>query len=228
MNHPIIIQNIKYPLSAFKNLIIDHLEIDPQPSILVTSKPENGLSHFLKIITGIIIPDEGQVLLYDTNMRLCSDNACKIVKSKVSYTFQNGILISNLTIRENLLLPINYHLSHLNSEEKNNLVDEFLGKMGCSFSLHLRPSELTYMQRKTISIMRAFIIKPDLVIMDEPLQSIQDEYYNRIYKLIENHLSEGKKCIIGTKDRDQYPFIKSKLSLDSYISLSSSKSEICR
>lgn len=217
MSHTFILKEIDYPISSFKTLKIESLELTPEPSLLIVSQPENGLSQFLKILAGIIIPDNGCVDIDMINLRLCTDNVCKVLKGNVSFGFQHGTLISNLTIRENILLPVNYHFSDISKDDRIKLVHDKICLYDLEKVLDLRPSELTYMQRKTVSIIRTFITNPDLIIMDEPFQNMQDEYYCIVKKLITDHLDSGNYCVIGTKDPEHYPFIKNHLSIDRYI-----------
>ena len=125
MKTTIEISNVKHFISSTSYLKIDRLVIDTMQNILIKTKVNSGLSAFLKLLSGVVSPDEGEILIFGENLNYCSEAKYIEIKKTISYSYQHGVMVSNLTILENLLLTLNFHFKELTYSERVNYIYDF-------------------------------------------------------------------------------------------------------
>jgi len=207
MNQSIEIRNVKHRLSTDSWLEIPELIINPGHNILVRAEAESGLSTFLKLISGVIPPESGAIRIFGEDLNYCNESIYQLIKKKISYVYQHGVMISNLTIQENMLLTLNFHVNELSSSEKTNYINDFVKPFEISHLLLKRPVELTFMQRKLFGIIRSCLINPELLVLDEPFQNFDSEYTAKVESILEKHVTQGNRLIIGTTLKQSFHFV---------------------
>lgn len=127
-----------------------------------------GKSTLLRIIMGLIEADSGRVLIKD---EIVSAHNRQAIRRQMGYVIQSGGLFPHLTARENLTLVTDY--LGWEKEQENNRIRELCELTGIvSSDLHRRPDGLSGGQAQRISLMRALMLDPDIILLDEPLGSI--------------------------------------------------------
>jgi phospholipid/cholesterol/gamma-HCH transport system ATP-binding protein len=126
-----------------------------------------GKSTILKLIIGLIDPDEGSVLYEGRDLTLLSEPELNRIRPKIGFVFQNGALFDSMTVEENLRYPLIRH-STLSEDQIIDRVNSRLSAMGLEGTNSLYPSELSGGMLKRASLIRATILEPQLVLMDEP------------------------------------------------------------
>lgn len=183
----------------FKNL---NLQIPANKFTLVTGPKSAGKYLLLKIIGGILKPDSGTVTLdgidiYDYQL------AEKIDYVPFGFIFQNGALISNLNVEENLLLPLDFHFPQMSQNEKSEKINYYLQLFSLDNVKKLRPSALSADILKVIGVIRAFIVDAKLIIMNEPLDNCEPEHEEIISGIISEKMAENTAFIMVSRNKNK-------------------------
>ncbi|MDI1354247.1 MAG: ATP-binding cassette domain-containing protein [bacterium] len=137
-------------------------------NVVVLGKSGSGKSVLIKCIIGLIRPDSGKLLVFGKDVPTLSHKELDHVRSRVGFLFQSNALYDSMTVRENLEFPLRRHRSELNKEQINALVMEALGNVGLEHTIDMEPSELSGGMKKRIALARTLILKPDIILYDEP------------------------------------------------------------
>lgn len=186
-----------------KEKIVDTFSIDfsEKNFIGLLGEDDTAISTLLKMIAGIEQPDEGIILINRINMFDTSSEMLKILQKDISFVFRSGALLSNLTLRENLLLPMDYHMQELDQTQKNNIITDWMNKFEVPFShLNSRPADVSPIMRKTFLIIRAFITEPKLILYDEPFIYLDVRRRNILFNQIMQFKEDGDVCQIFISD----------------------------
>jgi len=153
-------------------------------NMVVLGKSGSGKSVLIKIIIGLMSPDTGSV--YVLNNDVCKLNSTELDKMriKVGFLFQSNALYDSMTVRENLEFPLRRHWIKTNKEEVNRLVMEALTNVGLPHTVDMMPSELSGGMRKRIALARTLILKPEIILYDEPTTGLDPITGKEISNLI--------------------------------------------
>lgn len=156
------LSNVTKKLSNF-NLNID-FELKRNEILSIVGQSGSGKSTILKIIQGLTNIDSGNIIK-DKNL-------------KITYIFQEHNLLNNLTVFENVELALK-----INKSIEKNKVLEILNYVGLLEKKDEYPSNLSGGEKQRVSIARALVLKPDILLCDEPTSSLDEEVKNDIVKL---------------------------------------------
>jgi phospholipid/cholesterol/gamma-HCH transport system ATP-binding protein len=135
----------------------------------------SGKSTLLKTAAGLIVPDSGQVEILGTNPDHARDKDLEQLRARTGFVFQDDALWQNLSLRQNLTLPLEYHHSGLSADEMTARINRLVGELGATRRLELRPANVSAGERKIISFARAIVGEPELLFLDEPTTSVDGE-----------------------------------------------------
>ena len=144
------------------------LDVYKGENVVVLGRSGSGKSVLIKIIAGLLKPDEGQVNVLGMEVEKLTKNELKALRLKIGFSFQSSALYDSMTVRENLAFPLVRHSKHLAGEEVNRAVEEVLEAVGLTQTINQMPSELSGGQRKRIGIARTLILRPEIMLYDEP------------------------------------------------------------
>jgi phospholipid/cholesterol/gamma-HCH transport system ATP-binding protein len=126
-----------------------------------------GKSTILRLILGLLRPDNGQVFVAGERVNNLTEEQFMSVRSKLGMVFQEGALFDSLTVRENVGYRL-YEETDLPLEQVHARVMEVLGFVGLSELAERMPSELSGGQRRRVAIARALAARPGILLYDEP------------------------------------------------------------
>lgn len=126
-----------------------------------------GKSVLLKHVVGLIAPERGEVWVDDVDMAHASEAKRRAVRRRFGMMFQNGALFDNLTAGQNVEFPLRYHTSH-NAGKRREIAQEKLERVELPDVYDRPTSALSGGQRKRVSLARAIVLEPDVVLFDEP------------------------------------------------------------
>ena len=144
------------------------LDLYKRENLVVLGKSGTGKSVLIKILVGLLTPDQGEVKVLGQIVDQISYKELLALRLKVGFSFQNSALYDSMTIRENLEFPLVRNQKHLSKEDVKNAVEEMLDAVGLSQTINQMPSELSGGQRKRIGIARTLILRPEIMLYDEP------------------------------------------------------------
>jgi phospholipid/cholesterol/gamma-HCH transport system ATP-binding protein len=167
-NQVIRIQGLKKAFDSFEVLKGVNLELYQGENLVVLGRSGTGKSVLIKIIAGLLRPDEGVVQVLGQQVDALSPKELEALRLKIGFSFQNSALYDSMTVRENLEFALVRHSRNIRREDVNQTVEEVLEAVGLSQTIHQMPAELSGGQRKRIGIARTLILKPEIMLYDEP------------------------------------------------------------
>ena len=159
-----------------------------------------GKTTLLKVAAGIVPPDQGKVYLGGRDLFRIPEKKMLEYRKHNGFVFQNAVLWANRSIFENLALPIQLHYRKLPGDEVRKKVHKALSEMNMLESASLRPSQLSFGERKVISFLRATILDPQVLYMDDPTPFIDHTLLEKIMSRIKELRSGGCTIIAVTHD----------------------------
>jgi len=177
------------------------LDLYKGENLVVLGRSGTGKSVLIKVLVGLLKPDSGTVKVLDEDVTALDSIALDQLRLKVGFSFQNSALYDSMTVRENLEFPLVRNVRNLTRAEINRQVEEALDDVGLKQAINQVPSELSGGQRKRIGIARTLILKPEIMLYDEPTAGLDPitctEINNLINEVQERH---GASSIIITHD----------------------------
>jgi phospholipid/cholesterol/gamma-HCH transport system ATP-binding protein len=160
-----------------------NLKIFPKDRLVVLGQSGGGKSTMLRLMLGILRPTSGDVRYKHLRIHRLSRSKLNLLRSRIGMVYQYSALISSLNVRGNLALPIE-ELGHKSPKEIDQLVEEKLALVGMSGTEDKMPSELSGGMRKRVSLARALMMDPELVLFDEPSAGLDPVMSSVIDELI--------------------------------------------
>ena len=144
------------------------LHLYRRENVVVLGRSGTGKSVLIKIIAGLLKPDQGHVSVLGKDVEKLSGEQLRQLRLKLGFSFQNSALYDSMTVRENLEFPLVQNFKHLKRAEINNAVEEVIDAVGLSQTINQMPAELSGGQRKRIGVARTLILRPEIMLYDEP------------------------------------------------------------
>jgi phospholipid/cholesterol/gamma-HCH transport system ATP-binding protein len=152
---PVIrIRDLKIAFGSNQVLKAFSLVLNKGENIVVLGKSGSGKSVLIKCIIGLLLDIDHEEL--------------DQIRAKVGFLFQSNALYDSMTVRENLEFPLRRHWIKLDQAEVNQMVMEALTNVGLSHTIDMMPVELSGGMRKRIALARTLILRPEIILYDEP------------------------------------------------------------
>src|SRR5215469_6879253 len=135
--------------------------------LVIVGQSGVGKSTMLRLILGILRPSSGTVRYRKLEVQRLSRSKLNLLRRRIGMVYQYSALISSMTVRENLALPVE-ELGHKSKSEIGALIEENLALVGMTGTEGKMPSELSGGMRKRVSLARALMMRPELILFDEP------------------------------------------------------------
>ena len=177
------------------------LELHRGENLVVLGRSGTGKSVLIKIIVGLLKPDNGTVKVFDREVDKLDKKELMELRLKIGFLFQHSALYDSMTIRENLEFPLVRNKRNISRKEIDESVKDVLEAVGLSDTINQLPSELSGGQQKRIGLARTLIMKPEIIFYDEPTAGLDPLTSSEINDLI-NEVQEKYKTssIIITHD----------------------------
>lgn len=137
-------------------------------NLVVLGRSGTGKSVLIKLISGLLKPDKGDLMVLGEAVNRLDDRELRALRQRIGFSFQNSALYDSMTVRENLEFPLVRNKRNLTRAEIDKEVEEVLDGVGLLRAINQMPSELSGGQRKRIGIARTLILRPDIMLYDEP------------------------------------------------------------
>ncbi len=153
-------------------------------NLVVLGRSGTGKSVLIKIIVGLLKKDSGIVEVFGEEVDRLSPAELRELRMKVGFSFQGSALYDSMTVRENLEFPLVRNTKGLTKKDVQREIEEVLDSVGLLQTINQMPSELSGGQRKRIGIARTLILKPEIVLYDEPTAGLDPITSGEINNLI--------------------------------------------
>jgi phospholipid/cholesterol/gamma-HCH transport system ATP-binding protein len=161
-----------------------NLVMNKGENLVILGKSGTGKSVLIKSIVGLVEIDEGNLFILGQNMAQLNENELIEIRKKIGFLFQSAALYDSMTVRENLEFPLRRQLHKTPKDEMNSLVKEALLNVGLANTIDLWPSELSGGMRKRLGLARTLILKPEIMLYDEPTTGLDPITSKEISHLI--------------------------------------------
>lgn len=153
-------------------------------TLVVLGKSGSGKSVAIKCMVALLKPDKGTIELFDTEITSLKGDALNEIRLRVGFLFQNSALYDSMTVRQNLEFPLRRHFKKLTEDEVDATVTDVLQSVGLEEAIDKMPSELSGGMRKRIGLARTLILKPEIMLYDEPTTGLDTITSREISELI--------------------------------------------
>ena len=156
-----------------------------------------GKSTLLNILGLLDNPTEGTYLLDGTDVsRMQEDERTELRKGKLGFVFQSFNLIDELTVQENIELPLLY--MDVPKKERRQKVKEVVERVAMSHRAGHFPAQLSGGQQQRVAIARAVISRPHIILADEPTGNLDSKHGKEVMELLKELHREGTTIIMVT------------------------------
>jgi len=195
------------------NMILNdfNLRVNRNENVVVLGKSGAGKSVLIKCIIGLLRPESGKIEIYGEDVVGLKNNELDKVRTNIGFLFQGNAIYDSMTIRENLEFPLRRHWFNLSQKQVNDMVIESLENVGLAHTIDMLPAELSGGMLKRIALARTMILKPDIILYDEPTTGLDPVTARDIDKLIMDlhHrfkttaiiISHDMNCVKNTAER---------------------------
>ncbi|MCS5621170.1 MAG: ABC transporter ATP-binding protein [Nitrospinaceae bacterium] len=181
--------------------------------LAITGESGSGKTTLLSLIAGLDTPTSGQIVIDGQDITKLDEDELALLRGKrFGFIFQNFHLIPTLTALENVVLAAELN----NTPGATKKANDLLGTVGLSDRLHHYPVQLSGGEQQRLSLARAFVNEPDIILADEPTGNLDSKNSDRIIELMlelhrvkqatiilvthELHVAEGSQRILTLKD----------------------------
>jgi phospholipid/cholesterol/gamma-HCH transport system ATP-binding protein len=195
------------------NIVLNdfNLTVAREENVVILGKSGVGKSVLIKCIIGLLRPDSGKIIVLGKNIPDLDHDELDRIRAKVGFLFQSNALYDSMTVRANLEFPLRRHWIEMSQTEMDNLVMEVLNNVGLAHAVDMMPEELSGGMRKRIALARTLILKPGIILYDEPTTGLDPVTGREISALIVDiqrkyHsasiiISHDMHCVKRTSDR---------------------------
>jgi phospholipid/cholesterol/gamma-HCH transport system ATP-binding protein len=160
------------------------LFVNKGENLVVLGKSGSGKSVAIKCVVGLVVADEGSIKVFDTDITALNNDELNAIRIRIGFLFQNAALYDSMSVRQNLEFPLKRHFKKLSAAEVDTAVKEALANVGLEEAIDKMPAELSGGMRKRIGLARTLILKPEIILYDEPTTGLDTITSREISELI--------------------------------------------
>ena len=188
------------------NHVLDgfNMVLNEGENLVIMGKSGSGKSVMIKCVIGLEQPDSGSILVMDQEINKLEQEALDELRTEIGFLFQGSALYDSMSVRENLEFPLRRHTKKFGViEDTTPLVMEALESVGLAHAIDLMPNELSGGMKRRIALARTLILKPKIILYDEPTTGL-DPITSKEIVLLMNSVQKkyNTSSIIITHDVD--------------------------
>ncbi len=175
------------------------LEVNEGDLVCITGQSGCGKSTLLHILGLLDAPDSGRVVFGDREISSSFPEAPSIRNKELGFVFQFHYLVEDLTAKENVALPM--IISGISSAKAQREASTLLGSLGLGSRLHSYPNQLSGGEQQRVSLARALINRPRIVLADEPTGNLDPEHSAEVWQMMQKlNKDRNQTFVIVTHD----------------------------
>lgn len=172
--------------------------IEPQSFQFLTGPSGAGKTTLLKLILFTLKPTRGMISLFGRDVSSLDKDAVTALRRRIGVVFQEFRLLDHLTTYENVALPL--RVQGRDEASYRAEVVELLGWVGLGERMHALPAVLSGGEKQRAAIARALIVRPELLLADEPTGNVDPTLARRLLRLFMELHKSGTSVVIATHD----------------------------
>jgi phospholipid/cholesterol/gamma-HCH transport system ATP-binding protein len=177
-------RNVKKSFGTKTVLTDITMDLHKGENLVVLGKSGQGKSVNIKLMVGLLQQDDGSLKVLGQEVKDLDEEALKQLRMRVGFLFQSGALYDSMTVRENLSFPLTRVLHLTDKADIEKRVKEMLESVGLLDAIDKMPSDLSGGMRKRIGLARTLILKPEIMLYDEPTTGLDPITSREISELI--------------------------------------------
>jgi phospholipid/cholesterol/gamma-HCH transport system ATP-binding protein len=153
-----------------KKVVLSDLNMDlyKGENLVVLGKSGSGKSVAIKCMVGLLVQDSGSLKIFGEEVNSLSEEGLRQLRIKTGFLFQSGALYDSMTVFQNLEFPLTRVLKLTDKDDIRRQIEEVLESVGLSEAIDKMPSDLSGGMRKRVGLARTLILKPEIMLYDEP------------------------------------------------------------
>lgn len=179
------------------------LQLFPGENLVILGKSGSGKSVLIKCLVRLMEPDGGEIQILGKLMAHLDQRALDRIRTEVGFLFQGSALYDSMTVRENLRFPLRRHPERKAGADEEELIVASLKSVGLEDAIDLMPAELSGGMKRRVALARTLILRPKIILYDEPTTGLDPITANEIIQLMLRLQDElDTASIIITHDMD--------------------------
>ena len=181
-----------------------NLKLFEGENLVIMGKSGSGKSVMVKCLVGLIQPDSGSITIKDQDITTMGQKELDLLRTEIGFLFQGSALYDSMTVRENLEFPLRRHKDKIQDFQSTEIsVKEALENVGLAHAIDLMPAELSGGMQRRVAMARALILKPKIIMYDEPTTGLDPITAKEIIQLMRDiQKTYNTSSIIITHDVD--------------------------
>ena len=184
MENVIEIKNVKKSFGDTDILKNISLNVHKGENVVIIGKSGQGKSVTIKCIVGMITPDEGSIKVLGKEVEELDEDELKELRIRIGFLFQSAALYDSMSVRENLAFPLKRVLKIKDENEIERRSKEVLEAVGLADAIDKMPGDLSGGMRKRMGLARTLIVRPEIILYDEPTTGLDTITSGEISELI--------------------------------------------
>ncbi len=161
------------------------MAVNPGENLAILGKSGSGKSVLIKCIINLMTVDEGSIKVFGEDISALDQALLDKMRARIGFLFQSNALYDSMTVRENLEFPLRRHWGKEQRKKgAEEAVMEALEDVALSHTVDMMPAELSGGMRKRIALARTLILRPKIILYDEPTTGLDPVTAREISKLI--------------------------------------------
>ena len=176
------------------------LTLPPGEVSVLLGPSGTGKSVFLKCLIGLLKPEQGSIVIHDTDLVRTSERRLYELRKLFGVLFQDGALFGSMNLYDNVAFPLREH-TRKSESQINDIVAEKMAMVGLTGDEKKLPGEISGGMRKRAGLARALVLEPEIILFDEPdsgLDPVRTAYLNQL--IIDLNAQTDSTFLIVTHD----------------------------
>ncbi|MBS0170177.1 MAG: ATP-binding cassette domain-containing protein [Nitrospira sp.] len=207
MSHAAIsFAKVRMPLAGGVSCLQLDLQVETGQFVALVGPSRSGKSLAIELAAGLVSPESGTVTVLGQDWRSVRADGADPVRLRVGTVLQQPGLLSNMTLFNNVLLPLRYHRGAMPDGQRERVVMEGLARLALAPLRDRFPAELNHGEIRRGAIVRALILEPDVLLLDDPVAGLDADMVLVLKQYVEERRKQHPLTVMAAL-RSYSPFI---------------------